>query len=308
MAEWFVRIREEPMPDGEPGWHLALVEDSPGARSLGQVLVRERTGERVPRHWFHLGTVVHAAPELHLFRRQASLVLGNDLTGAAELHGMRCDSADPRVPRALVQAAVVWLAQRATSATREGNPGPGPRVFAELPGVRDADGGSPFWQGLGQHCLHLAPAQAERRFGPQWTRELAALLPRQPLFACLLADAAQAALSRPASDAAGWALALHAEGLCAGQHVTIFDAGPVHEAVLSALPAARTATWCSVQPAVAPATTSCWVHAEGEMVLRPVQAAVRGDALLVPPQTLAGLGWPSGARVWVGRGEDAPAA
>lgn len=110
-------------------------------------------GLQQPRHWYHVGRIVHAAAELSLFRPQRTLLLGNDLTGANELVGL-VEAADTE---ALAAARAVRQAQAGLPS--------GERLIVELPGVRDADGRSPFWLGLGRHFCPTSPEEAERRHG-----------------------------------------------------------------------------------------------------------------------------------------------
>ncbi|MFZ2988823.1 arginine N-succinyltransferase [Ideonella sp.] len=225
-----------PHNGSESAWTLLACRDQ---AVVGRVELHLNTGARHPRHWYHLGTVVHAAPDLGINHRQPTLQLGNDLTGAAELHGLRCEpgvagaAEQAAVLDALIDAALVWLARQ---------PAPPARVFAELPGNCDAQGLPPFWQGLGQHFFPYTPAQAERKFGPVWTQEVAALLPRHPLLLSFLSEAAQAAVSACAPQCRAQAEALSRHGLLPGQHIGVIDGGPVHEAWLAALPACRRAS------------------------------------------------------------------
>lgn len=298
MSELQLRASAEHAPGV---WRLALMEPAaePGdqPRVLATLLAVDQAGLQEPRHWFHLGRALHASAELGLFRLQPTLLLGSDLCGAAELAELRADSGRAEAPSLLVEAALAWLAMRRTRAERQGAVAPGARVFAELPGMRDAHGHSPFWQGMGQHCLPMSPALAERRFGPAWVRGLAPLLPRQPVMVALLSDAAQQALSRPAEDARPWADALAAHGLHAGQHVTVFDGGPVHEGHLDA-PAARGGRWLSTAVVDEAPPSRCWLAQEGDSGLRLAAARVDGEQVQMRLADLAQLGASAGTRLW----------
>lgn len=219
--------------DGGREWLLVAVRE-PGAPVAGCVRVRRGIGLDRPRFWYHVGCVVHAAPELELFHRQRTLLLGNDLTGAWEIADLACDTAAlgaagqaSLLRRLLREALAVIARQRATSA----QPAPGEcAVICELPGLRDASGQSPFWQSLGRHFYDGDPVLAAERFGPAWKTHVAALLPREPLLASFLTGEAQAALGVPGRGAELAARVLHDAGLRAGRHVTLDDAGPVYEA------------------------------------------------------------------------------
>lgn len=111
----------------------------------------------LPRVWYHVGCTVHAAPELGLFHRQRTLMLGHDHTGASELADIAWAREDVALSdqaatlQLLVQTALLLIAcDRARYADR---------LITELPGPRDSSGQSPFWQGLGRH-FYTGDAQA----------------------------------------------------------------------------------------------------------------------------------------------------
>lgn len=206
-------------------------------RPLAALRARRRIGLTDPRCWFHLGCRVHAAPDLGMFRRERTLLLGNDHTGAAELSDFALDTEsidDDRGIEAaslLVSAALHWLRERPRRDDEID------RVIAALPGVRAADGSSAFWNGLGRHFYKGDVEPLRSRFGESWQWHLAALLPRHPLVVSILDEAAQAAIAATHPSAATWRSALLSAGLRAGQHVAIHDGGPVYEAHLGSMAA-----------------------------------------------------------------------
>jgi arginine N-succinyltransferase len=195
----------------------------------------------LPRYWYHVGCAVHAAPELRLFHRQRTLLLCNDLTGAWEIADLACDDVSgdgleqAAVLRRLLRAALECIERERAAAGADGDMAG--TVIAELPGQRDTEGHSPFWQSLGSHFYDGDPLLAAERFGPAWRSHVAPLLPREPLLVSFLSEAAQAAIARPARAAELHASVLREAGLRPGRCVTVDDAGPVYEGDLDALAA-----------------------------------------------------------------------
>jgi arginine N-succinyltransferase len=188
----------------------------------GRARLRGAIGTDAPRWWYHVGCAVHAAPELKLMHRQRTLLLGNDLTGAAELDAFELDAgASPR-------AACDALIATALEAVRAAPERWGRTLIVELPGVRDAHGRSPFWQGLGRH-FHAGDidAEAERLGAEVWRRHVAALLPRQVLYTSFLSAEAQAAIGGVREDARPLREALEAVGFGFAGEVKIDDGGAV---------------------------------------------------------------------------------
>ena len=120
----------------------------------------------------------------------------------------------------------------ALAAARTGplHPDANGRVIAELPGLRDAQGRSPFWQGLGRHFCALDPADALARHGPDWLADVAALLPRQLFYTAFLPGDAQAAIGTLHPSAQAVHGVLQACGLRWQHQIRIDDGGPVLEA------------------------------------------------------------------------------
>lgn len=200
-----------------------LVAALPDGRLLATLRLCPPLGLQTPRHWYRVGCAVHASAELRLFLRQATLLLGNDLTGAHELADLAMAPGADDALLALVQAALV------AADTDPPHPDGHGRVIAELPGLRDASGRSPFWQGLGRHFCALDPADALARHGPAWLADVAALLPRQLLYTAFLPADAQAAIGAVHPDAQAVHAVLLAAGLRWQHQVCIDDGGPVLE-------------------------------------------------------------------------------
>lgn len=207
----------------------------PGRAACACLRLRPAIGLEQPRHWYHVGCVVHAAAELGLFQRRHTLLLCNDHTGAAELADIVSDAAaldlDQQADalRLLVHHALRHIAQHRGTYPAQ--------LVAELPGVRDAQGRSPFWLGLGAHFYEGDPQEAARRFGPAWRGHVAALLPRQPVYAAFLAADAQSAIAQVAPPARVLMQVLADAGLRYSHHVTVDDGGPVQEGWIDGLPA-----------------------------------------------------------------------
>ena len=239
MSEWTIDRTVENTPAGAH-WHLCARCEGNLAASTGSLSVRFDVGSSLPRHWYHLGTAMHGAPEIGVMRRQRTLTLCSDLAGATELFDLR---ADGDVATLLVQATMLWLA-------REGSTAP---IFVELPGSHEAGTPAPhgtpyrpeeaaFFQAIGRHFLPEG-ALARQVDPTRWPPHLAGLLPRHPLYVDMLPASVQAVIGRAPGSAAAWIAALDQEGFQTGRAVTLIDGGPVYEGRLNASATARSARW-----------------------------------------------------------------
>lgn len=237
LAAWLPAQADAQLPTDPEAEHWLLLEGRPhpdaAAQALACLRLRPAIGLRTPRHWYHRGCVVQAAPSLGLFHQLHTLLLGNDLTGAAELADIAWDRRLPEPAQAQTLRQLLRASLDALS-TLPGATGAVPgsrhiRLMVELPGVRDSAGRSPFWQGLGRHFY---PADLPAGASPSrahWRSQVATLLPRQPVHVCFLPPEAQAAIGQPDPSWLKLAQVLCELGLHPGQHVCIDDAGPVHE-------------------------------------------------------------------------------
>jgi arginine N-succinyltransferase len=229
MNPSFTVMRQPDAPAGAPpapepgGWWLCA--ERPDGHVLGALYVLPEQGRSRARCSFHLGRVVHSAPELGLHQVQTTLQLGHDGTGEAELAGLWLAAAAPDVQaavcNALLQAGRAALAEATT---------PAGWILVELPGWQDEGGRSPFWDGLVRHFLPAGSADRDeglRRHGPAFSTHLGAMLPRQLIHAAFLPAAAQAALSVCAASHAPWQAALRRAGFADWGHCRIDDGGPL---------------------------------------------------------------------------------
>lgn len=206
---------------------LRLVVEDGSGQLLATAQLLPAIGLVQPRLWYAVGCVVHAAAELQLYQRQRTLLLGHDHTGASELNDIAWQhnalplATQARVLQQLLRAALLHLGRERGAFADS--------LIVELPGPRDAAGQSPFWQGLGRHFYAGDPATARAAHGPAWRSLVAALLPRQQVYASFLPTAAQAAIGQVQADALVLREVLHDIGLRYSHHVNLEDGGPVLE-------------------------------------------------------------------------------
>jgi len=190
---------------------------------LGATGLIASTGLELPRYSFRSGQVVHASAEMGMFKRACTLVLGNDLTGAAELRPpLLAADAPPEALALLLQAqlkAVLEEPERFAAT-----------LICELPGQGQGSLAAPFWQGLGRHFFGGQLPPDDAFFPPALRSHIGRLLPKHPLYSSFLPETAQAALGRANSSCTALAALLHQAGLRARGQLNIVDGGPVLEA------------------------------------------------------------------------------
>jgi arginine N-succinyltransferase len=109
----------------------------------------------------------------------------------------------------------------------------GDKLIAELRGSADEHGCSPFWDSLGRHFFKMDFSHADHLSGLGSKSFIAELMPRQPLYTCLLTEQAQAVIGKAHPNTEPALKILTAEGFAHKGYIDIFDAGPVIEAPVS---------------------------------------------------------------------------
>lgn len=213
-----------------------VMEDTTNQRVVGIAAIAGAVGLREPWYSYRVGTVVHASRELAIFTETPTLFLSNDHTGATELCSLFLHP-EYRVGRngaLLSKARFLFMAEHRQRFAK--------KVIAELRGVSDSAGRSPFWESLGRHFFSMDFAEADYLTGVGKKSFVAELMPKHPLYSSFLSAEAQAVigetheLTRPARRL------LEQEGFRFLGHVDIFDAGPAVESNLDDIDAVKKST------------------------------------------------------------------
>jgi arginine N-succinyltransferase len=96
-------------------------------------------------------------------------------------------------------------------------------------GRLDANGRSPFWEGLGRHFFAIEFSRADYLTGIGQKAFVAELMPRHPVYTTLLPPEARSVIGQVHADTEAARGMLESEGFRYEGYVDIFDAGPTLE-------------------------------------------------------------------------------
>ena len=113
------------------------------------------------------------------------------------------------------------------------------KVLAEMRGVIDADGISPFWQCLGSHFFPMEFKQADQLTGLGQKSFIGELMPKYPIYTPFLPEAARACIGQVHEQTRPALEMLKKEGLRWEGYIDIFDGGPTVEAYIDDVGAIR---------------------------------------------------------------------
>ncbi|WP_259756470.1 arginine N-succinyltransferase [Pseudomonas sp. GCEP-101] len=203
--------------------YLFVLEDDAG-KVVGISAVAGAVGLREPWYNYRVGLTVSASQELGIHREIPTLFLANDLTGQSELCSLflHAEHRSGLNGRLLSKARFLFIAE-----FRELF---GDKVIAEMRGMSDEDGRSPFWESLGRHFFKMEFSQADYLTGVGNKSFIAELMPKFPLYTCFLSEDAREVIGRVHPHTEPALAMLKAEGFSYQGYVDIFDAGPAIEA------------------------------------------------------------------------------
>lgn len=266
--------------------YLFVLEDRGSDRIVGVCGIDAAVGLRQAWYSYRVGLAVHASQELGIFTQTPTLFLSNDHTGQSELCSLLLhpDSRRDGMGAFLSKSRFLFMAQhRARFATK---------VIAELRGVSDDEGRSPFWESLGRRFFSMDFSQADYLTGMGRKSFVAELMPKHPLYTSFLTPEAQAVIGQTHETTTPARRLLEQEGLRYEGHVDIFDAGPVLEIDIDDVDAIRASRLHRAATGT-PAGDVPWLvsntgFADFRAVL--VRGGPRNDAFALPPATLTALG------------------
>ena len=207
--------------DDTPGEenYLFVLEDSSNSRVVGCSGIFATVGLQRPFYSYRLLDLPHVSPESRIYKSVPALHMVNQYTGVAEV-GVLFLEPDYRKDgngRLLARARYLFMAQ-----FRERFPDV---VIAEMRGVQYAEAKSAFWEAIGAHFFDMEFEEADKA-SVQSTQFIADLMPKHPIYTCLLPKGAQEVIG-VAHEASRPALTLlEKEGFRYEGCVDVFDAGP----------------------------------------------------------------------------------
>lgn len=213
---------------------FVLVERERGdERVTGISAIEAAVGLTEPWYNYHVGTLVHASHTLGVYTSTPTLFLCNDHTGHTELCSLFLDHAYRRARNGplLAKARFLFVAEFIERFAA--------KMIAELRGRVEADGTSPFWEGLGRHFFAIDYRKADYLTGTGQKSFIAELMPRHPVYVNLLPPPAREAIGEVHVDTLPARAMLEQEGFRYEGYVDIFDAGPTMECATANIDAVR---------------------------------------------------------------------
>ncbi|GHG05542.1 arginine N-succinyltransferase [Thalassotalea marina] len=210
----------------EPGneGYLFVMEDTKTGQVVGTSGIEAAVGLDDAFYHYHLGKVVHSSRKLNIYNTVETLSLCNDYTGSTEICTLFLSEKyrKNKNGRFLSRMRFLFIAEHLERFSDT--------VIAEMRGVSDENGRSPFWDWLEEHFFSMDFPTADYLTGIGKKVFIAELMPKYPIYVNLLSKDAQKVINQVHKNTKPALRLLEAEGFSKRGYVDIFDAGPTVEA------------------------------------------------------------------------------
>ncbi len=232
----FCQFVEEPGNEG----YLFVMEDTSSGQVVGTSGIEAAVGLDDAFYHYHLGKVVHSSRELDIYNTVETLSLCNDYTGASEICTLFLSDSHRKNNngRFLSRFRFLFIAEHRNRFSD--------RIIAEMRGVSDEQGRSPFWNWLEEHFFSMDFPTADYLTGIGKKEFIAELMPKYPIYVNLLSKEAQAVIDKVHPQTVPALRLLETEGFSRRGYVDIFDAGPTVEANISNIRTINKSKRCQV--------------------------------------------------------------
>ena len=212
---------------------LFVLEDDESGEIVGTTGIVAHVGLRKPFYSYKLSMIVQASQVVDVYAEQRVLHMVNDYTGASEIGSLFLKKEYRRdgIGKFLSRCRYLMLAQFPELF--------GDLVIAEIRGVHDEQGNSPFYEHLCKHFFKMEFALADTIHATKGGQFISDLMPKYPIYVDLLDAPAQEVIGKPFTSSAPAMKLLQKEGFTHEGYVDVFDAGPSMQA--------ETANICTVK-------------------------------------------------------------
>lgn len=186
----------------------------------GTCQIFTHVGQTWPFYSYRLGTITKHSRELARTFRAEVLNLVNDLEGSSEVGGLFLHPGERAGGLGLLLARSRYLFIRAHR-TRFAD-----RLLAELRGIIDEAGGSPFWDGVAGRFFGMNFQDADAFNAVNGNQFIADLMPKNAVYTAMLTESARSVIGLPHPSGRAAMRMLENEGFAFESYIDIFDGGP----------------------------------------------------------------------------------
>lgn len=210
--------REDANSEGD--LFVFVLENAETGQVRGTCQVFSKVGMAEPFYSYRVETMTQTSPEFSKAFHAEMLTLCTDFKGSSEVGGLFLHPNERAGGLGMLLARSRYLfikLHRRRFADR---------VLAELRGVIDESGGSPFWDAIAGRFFSMTFQEADSFNGARGTGFIADLMPKTPIYTAMLPESVRSIMSVPHPTGRAAMRMLEQEGFINEGYIDIFDGGP----------------------------------------------------------------------------------
>jgi arginine N-succinyltransferase len=199
---------------------LFVLENADTGQIRGTCQLFSMVGTEAPFYSYRIGTLTQTSKALAKTFRAQMLNLTTDLEGSSEVGGLFLHPGERAGGLGLLLARSRYLFMKLH------RPRFASRLIAELRGVIDESGGSPFWDAIAGRFFGMNFQEADEFNAAHGTQFIADLMPKTPIYTAMLPESATHVMGVPHPSGRAAMRMLEREGFRQDCYIDIFDGGP----------------------------------------------------------------------------------
>lgn len=199
---------------------VLVLENTATGEVRGTCQLFSQVGQKWPFYSYRIGALTQHSEELGRTFRADMLTLSTDLEGSSEVGGLFLHPGERAGGLGMLIARSRYLFIRNHRARFAD------RILAELRGIIDEAGGSPFWDGVAGRFFGMNFQDADQFNAVNGNQFIADLMPKHPVYTAMLPESARAVIGLPHPSGRAAMRMLENEGFHWEHYIDIFDGGP----------------------------------------------------------------------------------
>ncbi len=197
-----------------------MLEDTKTQEVRGTCQIFSSVGLKWPFYSYRIGALTQHSEELGRTFRADILNLSTDMEGLSEVGGLFLHPGQRSGGFGMLLARSRYLFIRGHRQRFA------EKTFAELRGVIDEAGGSPFWDGVAGRFFGMNFKDADEFNARHGNQFIADLMPKHPVYIAMLTETARHVIGVPHPSGRAAMRMLEEEGFAWENYIDIFDGGP----------------------------------------------------------------------------------
>ncbi|MEM9501745.1 MAG: arginine N-succinyltransferase [Pseudomonadota bacterium] len=199
---------------------VLVLENLETRKIAGTCQLMSKVGQQWPFYSYRLNTLTQYSQELDRTVRAELLSLTTDLEGSSEVGGLFLHPNERAggLGLLLARSRYLFIAMHRQRFAE--------KILAELRGIIDERGGSPFWDGVAGRFFGMGFQEADYFNAINGNQFIADLMPKHPVYVAMLGEDARSVIGVPHPTGRAAMRMLENEGFRYEGYVDIFDGGP----------------------------------------------------------------------------------